>query len=184
MWLLDPAQPAALAEHVVHGEREVAVEVGGPLPPTGPLGRDGVLPRRRQPGYSRPPGTPPEPTAAEPLHQFPPGFPARGPADLIGHAGQAPRRSRVRKLRAGLVVAVHAAVPISQLRHMIYAYPTFHRAIEDALRIDGPDAKKWNVCAVPIEALLQQAQLHPVGQIPALDKLPHGVRGEQHMVWA
>jgi hypothetical protein len=35
---------------------------------------------------------------------------------------------------SALVVAVHAAVPISQLRHMIYAYPTFHRAIEDALR--------------------------------------------------
>ncbi len=34
---------------------------------------------------------------------------------------------------SGLVVAVHAAVPLSQLRHMIYAYPTFHRAISDAL---------------------------------------------------
>ncbi|HEX6473294.1 MAG TPA: NAD(P)/FAD-dependent oxidoreductase [Streptosporangiaceae bacterium] len=33
-----------------------------------------------------------------------------------------------------LVVAVHGEVPTERLRHMIYAYPTFHRAIEDALR--------------------------------------------------
>jgi len=33
-----------------------------------------------------------------------------------------------------LVLAVHAAVPTQRLREMIYAYPTFHRAIEDALR--------------------------------------------------
>ncbi|OII66264.1 pyridine nucleotide-disulfide oxidoreductase [Streptomyces sp. CC53] len=34
----------------------------------------------------------------------------------------------------GLAVAVHAEVPVERLRHMIYAYPTFHRAVEDALR--------------------------------------------------
>jgi pyruvate/2-oxoglutarate dehydrogenase complex dihydrolipoamide dehydrogenase (E3) component len=33
-----------------------------------------------------------------------------------------------------LTVAVHAQVPVHQLRHMMYAYPTFHRGIEDALR--------------------------------------------------
>ena len=33
-----------------------------------------------------------------------------------------------------LVVAVHGRVPVERLRHMIYAYPTFHRGIEDALR--------------------------------------------------
>jgi pyruvate/2-oxoglutarate dehydrogenase complex dihydrolipoamide dehydrogenase (E3) component len=33
-----------------------------------------------------------------------------------------------------LSVAVHAAVPLASLRSMIYAYPTFHRGIEDALR--------------------------------------------------
>jgi pyruvate/2-oxoglutarate dehydrogenase complex dihydrolipoamide dehydrogenase (E3) component len=33
-----------------------------------------------------------------------------------------------------LTLAVHAAVPTERLRHMIYAYPTFHRGIEDALR--------------------------------------------------
>jgi pyruvate/2-oxoglutarate dehydrogenase complex dihydrolipoamide dehydrogenase (E3) component len=33
-----------------------------------------------------------------------------------------------------LTVAVHGEVPTERLRQMIYAYPTFHRAIEDALR--------------------------------------------------
>lgn len=32
-----------------------------------------------------------------------------------------------------LVLAVHARVPLAELRSMIYAYPTFHRAIETAL---------------------------------------------------
>jgi pyruvate/2-oxoglutarate dehydrogenase complex dihydrolipoamide dehydrogenase (E3) component len=35
---------------------------------------------------------------------------------------------------SALAVAVHARVPTDVLRHMIYAYPTFHRGIEDALR--------------------------------------------------
>jgi pyruvate/2-oxoglutarate dehydrogenase complex dihydrolipoamide dehydrogenase (E3) component len=35
---------------------------------------------------------------------------------------------------SALAVAVHAEVPLDRLRHMIYAYPTFHRGIEDALR--------------------------------------------------
>ena len=34
---------------------------------------------------------------------------------------------------SALVVAVHAAVPTATLKSMIYAYPTFHRAIEAAL---------------------------------------------------
>jgi hypothetical protein len=29
---------------------------------------------------------------------------------------------------------VHARIPLAQLRTMIYAYPTFHRGVEDALR--------------------------------------------------
>jgi pyruvate/2-oxoglutarate dehydrogenase complex dihydrolipoamide dehydrogenase (E3) component len=33
-----------------------------------------------------------------------------------------------------LTLAVHAPVPVARLREMIYAYPTFHRAVEDALR--------------------------------------------------
>ena len=35
---------------------------------------------------------------------------------------------------SALAVAIHAEVPIARLRQMIYAYPTFHRGIEDALR--------------------------------------------------
>ena len=33
-----------------------------------------------------------------------------------------------------LAVAVYGEVPFSSLRHMMYAYPTFYRAIEDALK--------------------------------------------------
>jgi hypothetical protein len=32
-----------------------------------------------------------------------------------------------------LTLAVHASVPTAQLSTMIYAYPTFHRAVEVAL---------------------------------------------------
>jgi hypothetical protein len=32
-----------------------------------------------------------------------------------------------------LTLAIHAEVPLDALQRMIYAYPTFHRAIEDAL---------------------------------------------------
>jgi pyruvate/2-oxoglutarate dehydrogenase complex dihydrolipoamide dehydrogenase (E3) component len=38
---------------------------------------------------------------------------------------------------SALAVAVHAQVPVDTLRHMIYAYPAFHRGIEDALRHFG-----------------------------------------------
>lgn len=34
---------------------------------------------------------------------------------------------------SALAVAVRAEVPVDRLKQMIYAYPTFHRAIEDAL---------------------------------------------------
>ncbi|MGN9811812.1 dihydrolipoyl dehydrogenase family protein [Micromonospora sp. BQ11] len=50
---------------------------------------------------------------------------------LIGATSVGPAGGEV---LSGLVVAVHAAVPLAQLRHMIYAYPTFHRAIGDAVR--------------------------------------------------
>ncbi len=50
---------------------------------------------------------------------------------LIGATSAGPNGGEV---LAGLAVAVHGEVPISKLRHMIYAYPTFHRAIEDALK--------------------------------------------------
>jgi pyruvate/2-oxoglutarate dehydrogenase complex dihydrolipoamide dehydrogenase (E3) component len=33
-----------------------------------------------------------------------------------------------------LTLAIHAEVPVEHLRRMIFAYPTFHRGVEDALR--------------------------------------------------
>ncbi|MGH3737795.1 MAG: dihydrolipoyl dehydrogenase family protein [Micromonosporaceae bacterium] len=50
---------------------------------------------------------------------------------LVGATAVGPTGGEV---LAGLAVAVHGEVPIERLRHMIYAYPTFHRGIEDALR--------------------------------------------------
>ncbi|WP_344456604.1 NAD(P)/FAD-dependent oxidoreductase [Actinocorallia aurantiaca] len=41
------------------------------------------------------------------------------------------------EMMSALAVAIHGRVPVSSLTHMIYAYPTFHRAIEDALRDIG-----------------------------------------------
>jgi hypothetical protein len=48
-----------------------------------------------------------------------------------------------------LVVAVHAAVPVFRLREMSYAYPTFHRAIEDAPASLGPEAPSRPRCDEP-----------------------------------
>src|SRR5216684_536802 len=50
---------------------------------------------------------------------------------LVGATSAGPAGGEV---LGALVVAVHAQVPVPHLRTMIYAYPTFHRAIEDALR--------------------------------------------------
>jgi pyruvate/2-oxoglutarate dehydrogenase complex dihydrolipoamide dehydrogenase (E3) component len=50
---------------------------------------------------------------------------------LVGATSAGPAGGEV---LGALVVAVHAEVPTERLRQMIYAYPTFHRAIEDALR--------------------------------------------------
>jgi len=49
---------------------------------------------------------------------------------LIGATSAGPAGGEV---MAALAVAVHGEVPVERLRHMIYAYPTFHRAIEAAL---------------------------------------------------
>jgi pyruvate/2-oxoglutarate dehydrogenase complex dihydrolipoamide dehydrogenase (E3) component len=38
------------------------------------------------------------------------------------------------EMLGALTVAVHGKVPAATLEHMIYAYPTFHRGIQDALR--------------------------------------------------
>ena len=50
---------------------------------------------------------------------------------LVGATAVGPTGGEVLGL---LTLAVHAETPISTLRTMMYAYPTFHRAIEDALR--------------------------------------------------
>src|SRR5439155_3522504 len=50
---------------------------------------------------------------------------------LVGATSMGPNGGEVVGL---LALAVHAEIPTDQLRTMIYAYPTFHRGIEDALR--------------------------------------------------
>ena len=50
---------------------------------------------------------------------------------LVGATSAGPAGGEV---LSALAVAVHGRVPISTLAEMIYAYPTFHRAIEDAVR--------------------------------------------------
>lgn len=50
---------------------------------------------------------------------------------LVGATSAGPAGGEV---LGALTVAIHAEVPVTSLRRMIYAYPTFHRAIEDALR--------------------------------------------------
>jgi pyruvate/2-oxoglutarate dehydrogenase complex dihydrolipoamide dehydrogenase (E3) component len=49
---------------------------------------------------------------------------------LIGATSAGPSGGEV---LGALAVAVHARVPVAVLSQMIYAYPTFHRAIEDAI---------------------------------------------------
>ncbi len=50
---------------------------------------------------------------------------------LLGATSAGPAGGEV---LGALAVAVHAQVPIADLESMIYAYPTFHRGIQDALR--------------------------------------------------
>jgi pyruvate/2-oxoglutarate dehydrogenase complex dihydrolipoamide dehydrogenase (E3) component len=50
---------------------------------------------------------------------------------LVGATSAGPAGGEV---LSALAVSVHASVPVETLRHMIYAYPTFHRGISDALR--------------------------------------------------
>jgi pyruvate/2-oxoglutarate dehydrogenase complex dihydrolipoamide dehydrogenase (E3) component len=49
---------------------------------------------------------------------------------LVGATSAGPNGGEV---LGALALAVHARVPVPRLREMIYAYPTFHRAIEAAL---------------------------------------------------
>jgi pyruvate/2-oxoglutarate dehydrogenase complex dihydrolipoamide dehydrogenase (E3) component len=54
---------------------------------------------------------------------------------LVGATSAGPVGGEVLSM---LTLAVHARVPVATLAQMIYAYPTFHRAIEDALADLGP----------------------------------------------
>ena len=54
---------------------------------------------------------------------------------LIGATSAGPAGGEVLGL---LTLAVHARVPVAQMQSMIYAYPTFHRGVEDALRALSP----------------------------------------------
>jgi pyruvate/2-oxoglutarate dehydrogenase complex dihydrolipoamide dehydrogenase (E3) component len=49
---------------------------------------------------------------------------------LVGATSMGPYGGEVLGL---LTLAVHARVPVATLKSMIYAYPTFHRAIDAAL---------------------------------------------------
>jgi pyruvate/2-oxoglutarate dehydrogenase complex dihydrolipoamide dehydrogenase (E3) component len=49
---------------------------------------------------------------------------------LVGATSAGPAGGEVLSM---LTLAVHAAVPVQRLREMIYAYPTFHRAVEPTL---------------------------------------------------
>ena len=50
---------------------------------------------------------------------------------LVGATAVGPSGGEILSM---LTTAVHAQVPTQTLRSMVYAYPTFHRAVEDALR--------------------------------------------------
>ena len=54
----------------------------------------------------------------------------RGEGVLVGATSAGPWGGEVLSM---LTLAVHASVPVSRLRTMIYAYPTFHRGVLDAL---------------------------------------------------
>ncbi len=49
---------------------------------------------------------------------------------LVGATSAGPTGGEVLSM---LTLAVHAQIPVQRLTEMIYAYPTFHRAVEDAL---------------------------------------------------
>jgi pyruvate/2-oxoglutarate dehydrogenase complex dihydrolipoamide dehydrogenase (E3) component len=49
---------------------------------------------------------------------------------LVGATSAGPTGGEVLSM---LTLAVHARIPVQRLREMIYAYPTFHRAVTDAL---------------------------------------------------
>jgi pyruvate/2-oxoglutarate dehydrogenase complex dihydrolipoamide dehydrogenase (E3) component len=59
---------------------------------------------------------------------------------LVGATSAGPSGGEV---LSALQVAIRAEVPVATLRNMPYAYPTFHRAIEDALKnLNGAERLK------------------------------------------
>jgi pyruvate/2-oxoglutarate dehydrogenase complex dihydrolipoamide dehydrogenase (E3) component len=58
---------------------------------------------------------------------------------LVGATSAGPAGGEVLSM---LTLAVHAAIPVPRLREMIYAYPTFHRAVSDALAQLGAAATR------------------------------------------
>ncbi|MFE7872249.1 dihydrolipoyl dehydrogenase family protein [Micromonospora humida] len=146
---------------VVGGAMGAASAVGGAMGAAGPSGAAGTVPRADYRALPRVTFTDPEVGAVGLterqarerginvqvgftelssstrgwIHKSEPGGFIKVIADadqgvLIGATSVGPAGGEV---LSALVVAVHAAVPVSQLRHMIYAYPTFHRAIQSAL---------------------------------------------------
>ena len=57
-----------------------------------------------------------------------------GSGVLVGATSAGPVGGEVLSM---LTLAVHARLPVQRLREMIYAYPTFHRGVEDALTAMG-----------------------------------------------
>ena len=53
---------------------------------------------------------------------------------LVGATAMSPVGGEILSM---LTLAIHAQIPTNQLRSMIYAYPTFHRGVEDALAALG-----------------------------------------------
>jgi pyruvate/2-oxoglutarate dehydrogenase complex dihydrolipoamide dehydrogenase (E3) component len=58
-----------------------------------------------------------------------------GSGVLVGATSAGPAGGEVLSM---LTLAVHARIPVQRLREMIYAYPTFHGAVSDALSQLGP----------------------------------------------
>ena len=65
---------------------------------------------------------------------------------LVGGTAAGPVGGEV---MSALAVAVHGRVPLTQLRHMIFAYPTFQRAISEALAVLGLTGRSAPVGAAP-----------------------------------
>jgi len=98
MGLFDPAEPTTAADPIVDGEDLLAVQIGCALPPTGPYGRDRVLPRGLEPRNDRPSRAPAEPPPTDPLQDLTPWLPSGHASYLVRLAGEA------NSCRSGVIV--------------------------------------------------------------------------------